>query len=402
VPATAPARPDERIDVIDALRGAALAGVLLANLGPLSLYELLTDEQKRALPTAAFDRIATAVMHLFVDGKAITVFSLLFGVGFALQLDRKGTNEGHGRERVRVFLRRIAILLAIGLVHAHFVWWGDILVWYAVVGALLVLVRHASDAMLLVLAVLFALVGPTLVFAQVRAWLAPPRQAEVYATAIVAFRDGGVADIVRQNAVLVDWSRRSNWALVGFVGGRFLLGYWAGRRGLLKDPRAHKALLTRILWTSFALGSALSLLEAARDMVMARVPFLAAGAGNLLLRMTLRGTTLTLGIAYAAGFVLLFEQRHARRLLQQLAPFGRMALTNYLAQSVVGVAVFYGVGLDIGPRFGVAGWLVAWLVILAAQIAASHAWLARFRYGPMEWLWRSLTYGSAQPLRIVD
>jgi uncharacterized protein len=392
----APATPAERIDVVDALRGAALAGVLLANLGPLSLYELLTDAQKGALPTAAFDRVATTVMHLFVDGKAITVFSLLFGVGFALQLDRGGPQD---RERVGLFLRRIAILLAIGLVHAYLVWWGDILAWYAVVGALLVLVRRASDRVLLAGAAVLALVGPTLVFAQVRAFLAPPRQADVYATALVAFATGGYADVVRQNAALVDWSRRSNWALVGFVGGRFLLGYWAGRRGLLKDPAKHRVLLTRIFRVSLALGIALSFLEATRDMVIARVPFLAAGAGGLLLRMALRATTLTLGIAYAVGFVLLFERTRVRTALQVLAPFGRMALTNYLAQSVLGIAIFYGLGLAIGPRFGVAGWWSAWLVILVAQVSASHVWLARYRYGPMEWLWRSLTYGSLQPLR---
>jgi uncharacterized protein len=393
----APATPAERIDVVDALRGAALAGVLLANLGPLSLYELLTDEQKRALPTAAFDRVATALMHLFVDGKAITVFSLLFGVGFALQLDRGGAADG---ERIRVFLRRIAILLAIGLVHAHFVWWGDILVWYAAVGALLVLVRRASDRVLLAVAVLLALVGPTLVFAHVRAWLAPPRQADVYAAALAAFSHGGYADVVRQNSVVVDWSRRSNWALVGFVGGRFLLGYWAGRRGLLRDPARHRSLLVRILWVSLALGIALSCLEAAREMVTARVPFLAAGPGNLLLRMALRATTLSLGVAYAAGFVLVFER--ARGVLRVLAPFGRMALTNYLAQSALGIALFYGLGLGIGPRFGVAGWWSAWLAILVAQVWASHLWLARYRYGPTEWLWRSLTYGSVQPLRIAE
>ena len=397
MPETAPAQPSERLDVVDALRGAALAGVLLANLGPLSLYELLTDAQKQALPTAAFDRVAVALMHLLVDGKAITVFSLLFGVGFALQLERGERQDG---ERTRIFLRRIAVLLAIGLVHAYFVWWGDILVWYAVVGALLVLVRRAPDRVVLAAAVVLAL-GPTLVFAHVRAFLAPPPQADVYAAGIAAFTTGGYVDIVRQNAVLVDWSRRSNWALVGFVGGRFLLGYWAGRRGLLKDPGAHRVLLTRIFWVSLALGIALSLLEAGREMVTAGVPFFAAGPGNLLLRMALRATTLTVGVAYAVGFILVFQHPRVRAWLQVLAPFGRMALTNYLAQSVLGIALFYGIGLGIGPRFGVAGWLAAWLVILAAQMWSSRWWLARYRYGPMEWLWRCLTYGSLQPMRIA-
>ena len=117
--------------------------------------------------------------------------------------------------------------------------------------------------------------------------------------------------------------------------------------------------------------------------------------------LALRATTLTLGIAYAAGFVLLFQVERCRGALRLLAPFGRMALTNYLAQSVLGIALFYGVGLGIGPRLGVAGWLGAWLAILVAQVWASRLWLARYRYGPAEWLWRSLTYGAVQPFRVA-
>ncbi|MET0555084.1 MAG: DUF418 domain-containing protein [Vicinamibacteria bacterium] len=395
---TAPAQPSERIDVVDALRGAALAGVLMANLGPLSLYEFLTDAQKQALPTAAFDRVALALMHLLVDGKAITVFAMLFGVGFALQLDRGGARDG---ERVGIFLRRVAVLLAIGMVHAYFVWWGDILVWYAAVGALMVPVRRASNRVVLAIAAAIALVIPPLVFAQVRAFLAPPAQADVYAAALSAFTTGGYADIVRHNAALVDWSRRSNWALVGFVGGRFLLGYWAARRGLLRDPAAHRVLLTRIFTVSLALGIVLTFLQETQALWKAGVPFLAAGPGNLLMRMALRATTLTLGVAYGVGFLLLFQVERARGLLRLLAPVGRMALTNYLSQSVLGIAIFYGVGLGIGPRFGVAGWWTAWLAIFAAQVWASRVWLARYRYGPMEWLWRSLTYGALQPIRVA-
>lgn len=184
------------------------------------------------------------------------------------------------------------------------------------------------------------------------------------------------------------------------MGGRFLLGYWAGRRGLLREPEQNRVLLTRIVQVALALGIALSLLEATRDMVAARVPFLAAGPGNLLLRMALRGTTLVLGVAYAAGFLLLFQSARWRAGLQRLAPVGRMALTNYLAQSLLGIILFYGVGLGIGPRFGVAGWWAAWIVIFGAQAWGSRLWLARFRYGPAEWLWRCLTYGTLQPLRV--
>jgi uncharacterized protein len=106
---------------------------------------------------------------------------------------------------------------------------------------------------------------------------------------------------------------------------------------------------------------------------------------------------LALGIGYAAGFVLLYQRPAWQRRLRVLAPVGRMALTHYLSQSVLGVMLFYGVGLGLGPRWGMAGVLGACVLIFAAQVLLSHLWLARLRYGPLEWLWRWMTYGGPPP-----
>lgn len=108
---------------------------------------------------------------------------------------------------------------------------------------------------------------------------------------------------------------------------------------------------------------------------------------------------LNLALFYLSAFVLLFQRPAWRARLGLLAPVGRMALTNYLAQTVVAIALFYGVGLGIGPRFGMVGVCVATLAIFPLQLAASAWWLRRYRFGPLEWLWRSLTYGRMQPMR---
>jgi uncharacterized protein len=129
-------------------------------------------------------------------------------------------------------------------------------------------------------------------------------------------------------------------------------------------------------------------------------PLLDTEASKFAIRVLLRAGPLALGIAYAAGFAMLFLRPGWRPHLQILAPMGRMALSHYLTQSVLGIALFYGIGLGIGPGWGVAGWWSAWALIFAGQIAISHWWLARFRFGPMEWLWRSLTYGRRQPFRL--
>jgi uncharacterized protein len=385
-----------RVDVIDALRGFALAGVLLVNLGYLTLHAHLTEARKGALPTAAFDIVALDAMAVLVDVKAVTLFALLFGVGFALQLDRAG-DQAVGR--VPRYLRRMAILLAIGLAHRYLLWWGDILAMYAVVGALLVLFRRASDDALLVWALLLAIVLPPILIPHVRPLLPGPTQREVFEATLPSFLAGDSREVLRANADVVAWSHRANWPLVGVVGGRFLLGYWAGRRGLLQDPVAHAPLLRRLFQVGLVVGSAGSVLQVTQGALRATVPWLAQGAGSTVLGMVLRLAPLALGIAYGAGFVLLFERPAWRRRLALLAPVGRMALTNYLTQSLLAITLFYGLGLGIGPRFGVAGSLTAFVAINALQAWWSHAWLARFRLGPAEWLWRSLTLGKVQALR---
>lgn len=190
------------------------------------------------------------------------------------------------------------------------------------------------------------------------------------------------------------WARISNWALVCFVLSRFLLGYWAGRKGLLQSPEQHLPLLRRILagaLVAWTLSTALGLVQAP---MRAACPVIDVEPVKMAIRMLLRVGPLALGIAYAAGFVLLFRKPAWSRRLAFLVPLGRMALTNYLTQSVIGIALFYGIGMGLGPPSGMALVLGAWAVLVAMQIVWSRWWLDRFHYGPVEWLWRWLTYGE--------
>lgn len=392
----APVSPEDRHHLIDALRGFALAGVLLANLGYLCLYEFMTEPARAALPTAAFDAIALKAMEALVNVKAITVFSLLFGLGFAIQLERAQARDGGGG--LPRFLRRLFWLLVIGVLHSYFLWWGDILMSYALVGLLLVLFRRAPDAVLLWGGLFVALLLPGLIGPWMGGWEdGMPSRADIYAQGLQGFLSDSWTQALHANIVLVNWTRLTNWTLICFILGRFLLGYWAGRRRLLQRPRDHLPLIRRIFWG----GLTIALLVAALQYGQARLPGLQEGEAARLLRGFLfRLQPLALGIAYAAGFVLLCLQPFAGKVVTVLAPVGRMALTHYLVQSIIGIGLFYGIGLGIGPYGGVTGWWLAWAGIFAAQIVFSHWWLARFRYGPCEWAWRSLTYGRLQPMRL--
>jgi uncharacterized protein len=390
-----PVAPKDRYTVVDALRGFALAGVLLVNLEYLSLYALLPASRQAALPTAAFDAVAVAMTELLVNIKFITLFSLLFGLGFALQLERARARGAGGIAR---YARRLVVLAAIGAVHGFFVWWGDILLTYAVVGVLMLAFARLPDRVLVALGIVTAVALPSLL----KPWMHPllaalPGQAEVSAASVEAFTSTSWARTLQANLVFSGWERASSLALVSFVLGRFLLGLWAGRRGLLQRPLDHLPLLRRLCLWGLSIGAATWLLSWAGMPPLTLLPRLHGGVRLVVLHLLEGIASLALGIGYAAGFVLLYQRPAWQRRLRVLAPVGRMALTLYVSQSVCGVMLFYGVGLGIGPRWGMPGVLGASVLVFGTQVLLSHLWLARFRYGPLEWLWRWMTYGGPPP-----
>ena len=398
----APAGPDRsRYELVDALRGFALCGVLLANLSSFSLYAYLPQSTRAALASADFDAAAGVALEWLLHHKAVTVFALLFGFGFAMQLERaQAAGEG-----LRPYLRRMAVLLALGALHT-LAWWGDILLVYALGGLLLPLFLRCPDRWLPWLGLAIALP----VTAALRMWFMahaaawPVATPQVLQAAGEALASPSAGAALRGNLSLLRW-----WLpigavmLVAFSLGRFLLGLWAARRGLLQDPGRHRALLLRILAWTLPLGVAATALQSSMDRLKAAWPWLSGdGSGALVAGMVSFAGPLLLGIAIAAGFVLLYQREGWRRWLRHFAPAGRMALTHYLVQTLACSAVFYGYGLGLGPWYGTPAWFVAWVALFGAQLLASRWWLARFRYGPMEWLWRSLALARPQPMRVAS
>lgn len=377
--------------------------MLLANLNSLTLYGYLSAAQRAALPTAAFDEWARMALAFFVTRKFLTLFSLLFGLGFAVQLMRA---EARGADAIPTYIRRLLVLLVIGLAHGTLLWWGDILRYYAVLGLALLLVRRASSRALLGGGLALASVGWPLL-----AWVADPvvrslrerlpSSEAANAATFAIFSQGRYTEVVWRNPVhdLVDLA--GFWYLPLFVFGAFLLGVWAGRQRLFHKPEAHRALLRRIFAGALALGLAGNAVTVLWGFfaLPERVPVLAEPAGLAVVRLLSMTGSVALGVAYAAGFALLFLRPAWRRRLEVLAPVGRMALTNYLLQALVCVPVFYGFGLAVGPWLGVPGRLATFALLFGAQVVVSRWWLARFRFGPAEWLWRSLTYWQPQPMR---
>lgn len=396
-----------RLTVLDALRGFALGGVLLMNMAAFSGIVFMSPEQLRALPTAAVDLPAAALMVWLTYGKFYSIFSLLFGIGFALQLDAA---LRRGDMRLTLFKRRLLVLLGIGLVHMY-VWEGDILVLYALIGFLLLPLRHVETARLPWLAAV--LVGaPVLlqVIITMSGGAADPGAPLWRAGERLLVAQGFAAEAMPYPVLATaGWEEYLRFQLSGpffryaelLTSGRpfkvlamFALGLWIGRTGLLRAGEAAVPLLRRVRAWGLALGLPAAGVHAAL--------FLAGGAPATWLEvaesMAYALGVAPLALAYAASFALLHREPRWRRRLERLAPAGRMALTSYLSQTALQIALFYGIGLGLMGRVG-AIWLpLATVVILVGQVAVSTWWLGRFRFGPLEWLWRQATYGRRLPI----
>ena len=393
-----PAPVPDRHELLDALRGFALFGVLLVNLRSLSLYEFLSAEAREALPSAGIDALLSPLLAALVDGTSVTLFSLLFGVGFAIQSQRAQGRAG-GTAR---YVRRLLLLLGIGLVHAYVFWWGDILRYYALLGLLLVPLNRLPAWALAALGAFIVIVLPVLMQPLIPGLLPPQiSSAESAARALAGFQGEDWMMLWQANFERDIRMRIAVWMLPGYVLGRLMIGAALGRSQVLQQAEARLAFWRRLFVAMLVLGGGCTVLFALRDhgVLGDSLPWLSTDAGRTLLRLMRNATPLAMGLLYVAGFVLLFRRKAWRARLSTLAPLGRMALTHYLAQTLIAIFLFYGVGLGLGPRFGLLGTLVFCGLVLIAQIVASQWWLARYQFGPAEWLWRSLTYGQRQPMR---
>lgn len=380
--------------MLDVVRGLALLGIVSANMIIYSLYLYLPNAVKAALPTHPSDRMLDFAELFLIEGKFYTIFSVLFGVGFAVLLSR-----ARAKNLVfhRFYLRRAFFLFVIGFAHAVLFWHDDILQAYAVCGALMLPFVKAKDRTILIAAgiaylapIVVKLAGgiPTggLIDLQnalyQRFGLDPD-------TAVATWTRGSVGDIVRLNLTKVlsqvEFLIRSG--MLFKIYGCFLIGLLIGRHEVYKKLEQAQPVLRRIAVAGFAIGLPLNFLYA-----------WAFDSGSWI--ETLSGTfgILPLSFAYVAVWCLVWLRAGGRRLLLHFAPVGRMALTNYVGQSVVCTLIFYGTGLGLGGTVGHTVYLPLALAVYAVQVPFSRLWLSRFRFGPLEWLWRMLTYGRWLPL----
>ncbi|MGA7994244.1 MAG: DUF418 domain-containing protein [Bradyrhizobium sp.] len=378
-----PIAPAERIGTIDILRGLALFIVLMINTATEFRVSIFEQFLRGAVSAGLADQIAGALV-LALHTKGFILFSFLFGVGLAIQFERLAGND----RRLALMVRRLAILLVIGVAHLFLIWNGDILTEYALVGLATLPLLYGPRWLLAgsaALSLALYLTSPWLplpVSFPDGVWIAHhvERARQVYGAGsfmeILAFRIEEVRYIAPLHVYVLPRTL-----------GLFLLGAWTWRTNFFRTTAPRKLLI----------GAACLLLALGGWMTSSANIDALGWHLNWQGRAFLQSLAqLVLAAGYGTAIVVLAEHARGRKLVAWAGPLGRMAFTNYLAQSVILSCIFYGFGLALFGRLDVAQSIAVAVAIYAVQAAFSTWWLRRFRFGPVEWLWRSLMYGEWQ------
>lgn len=381
----------ERIDMLDAIRGFALFGILLMNLeaftGPI--LQAMTGINGRL---EGADRWSDAFIYVFVQGKFWTLFSTLFGVGFALMFDRLQACGGDFRA---IYRRRLWSLLAFGLVHALLIWEGDILLTYALAGfAILYFFRTPAAPKMATVVLLY--MGPLLVIglSGIFTPVSETGSRDLFAqmseeTAVMGY--GGYAEVLQWRLKELPGVMAFNVIFLPMVVAMFALGVRLYRTGKVAPPASFSARALRDGLLFWLAGLAVILLGVK---VAPEVNPLAGGPVFAQVFVLNAIGSLLMCLGYFFTFRSLWPLPRMQRAMRKLAPLGRMALSNYLVHSIICTLVFYGYGLGYYQQLPRVWHIPFALALIALQMAYSTWWLERFSMGPAEYVWRWLTYGK--------
>jgi uncharacterized protein len=397
----------QRIVVLDVLRGFAILGILIINIQSFSMVEGAYLNPSLFGDFTGINYAVWLISHIAAEQKFISIFSMLFGAGVLLMADRM---EAAGRRPGRFHYRRMLILLGIGLLHAYLLWYGDILVYYALIGMLVFLFRRLSPRPLVIIGICgYLAVGVMMLMTglmiYVLARVLPPEAADQMLAAlgteqsiaeeVQAYRGGWLEQMSFRVPTAI---MMHTWGMfffgLGGAGGLMLIGMALYKLGVLTGQRSSQFYRRVAVW-----GTLLPI-----PVILLGV-WLAQRSDWRMEAMGLFGKELNhvvapiMSLGYIAAVILATRAAAFSRAVALLIPVGRMALTNYLLQTIICTTIFYGHGLGLFGRVQRIGQLGIVIAVWILLIIFSNVWMAHFRYGPFEWLWRWLTYGARPPLR---
>jgi len=380
-----------RIHSVDALRGFALAGIVIAHVLEQYLAAFPTEEMQAVMFAGPVDAIVDGFSFWVIRGKFFALFSLLFGLSFFIQMDNAEKSGVHYKTR---YLWRLLVLLGIGVVH-NFFYSGDILVVYVLFGFLLIPFHSISSKIVLAVAITLFLGGGRFLSYGIfgNEFILAMNIENFDERYLTALTNGTILEVWRMNFLSMIGKFNFQLGVIGrgyLTFAFFLLGMWIGRTRLFENLQTNVLLLKKIiLWSAAGTFAMIPLfwymfsqMESIFDFTSWWSMFALSAYDNFNFFFT---------IFLAAGFVYLYELPKMQKLLTWFAPYGRMALTNYVFQSLIGTFLFFNWGLGYIARLRNIELLFVGLIIIGVQIIVSYYWLKKFKYGPLEWAWRSLT-----------
>ncbi len=402
-----PTKPSQRIIALDALRGFAILGILIMNIQSFSMIYAAYQNPSAFGDLTGLNKWVWIFSHVFFDLKFMAMFAIMFGAGIILITT---SAEKKGVRPAKLHYRRNFWLLIFGLIHAYAFWAGDILTVYAVCGFIVYIFRKLSARWLFILGfVLFAIPSLILLMGQASVDLMPSAQLqemiltwhptpEMAADEVAAFQGGWLAQNEYRVADSLEMHTFIFFAYMGWrVCGMMLIGMALFKWGILTAQRSRQFYL-RMMLLSFLLGFPLVIVGVVQNFAHNWEFDYSMFSGS---QYNYWGSIIV-SFGYIAMIMLITKSERIPALVNRFAAVGRMALTNYFLQTLICTTIFYGHGLGWFGQVERSGQVLVVLAVWAFQLIASPIWLNHFRFGPFEWLWRSLTYWQWQPLRHVQ
>ena len=389
----------DRIEVIDVLRGFTLLGIILVHFTEQYYAgQMPAAESGDAINRPAIDLVVSFLIGMFVSGKFFMIFSFLFGLSFFIQFSK---SDKQAAFLIR-FTWRLIVLFMIGFVHSlHYR--GDILTIYAVLGFVLLLCYRLPDKILLIAALLLIANVPSIITRAVGLLFPVAGPGPMDADQAVlnqywqTLKTGSYLDILKANVYEIKgkFEFQVIFGRLYITMGLFLLGLYAGRKDIFQDMKLFKKLIRYSLWTILVcvvVGvSVFTALNFAKVEVTPQIGiFVGGGLFDIF--------NAALATIYVSLIVTMFN-KESRKKLMIFYSVGRMGLTTYLMQTLVGIFLFFSIGLNQLGELGATACAGIGIAVFALQILFSNFWLKHFYYGPVEWLWRSFTYLKVQPFR---
>ncbi len=396
-----PVSPGERIISLDVLRGLAVMGIFLVNIQSFSMLFMNLANPTVYGDFTGLNRLVYLFIYTFAQQKFLALFSLLFGAGVLLM---SRNIESRGGKPAGLHYRRMLWLILIGLLHAYVLWYGDILVGYGLCGLWVYLMRKRSAKTLFIVGIILLLIGTAIVL--LAQWTMPNWPPELIKQSALSWQPDQALTAAEINAYRGGWTEQLSHRIPATIGlqlpifflvtlwrvsGMMLLGMALLKWGVFKNRDIYKKLMI----IGFGAGMALHIAGWSFNMrhhwVFEKSMFQGA--------MFVSVGSLFMAMAYLGVILWLCRAGTLNAVTRPLAAMGRLAFTNYLMQTVICTFIFYGHGLGLFGKVSRLGQMGIVIVILAFQLWFSTFWLKHFRFGPVEWLWRSLTYRKRQPFR---